>query len=737
MSPDREKAGFAAQWIWLPESAGPDQYADFRQRFSLPEEPGRVMLYLAADYRYALWINGQYVPTSSYADWPQYRVWEEIEIGKWVNPGDNVLALTANYPGEDCSVYKAGQPGVWFAVCPERGESVYSGAQTVCRLSQEYESGEKERFSAQLSFSFAYRADGDDGWRSPAYRPGANWRPAVPTAAEKPIGARPVLPLLWGECCPARIQAQGVFWDRAPGMPCGERMRRAALDSRTLGELGAGDGMPPALPDAAGVRLTAEEGDGIWLLVDLGAEESGVPEWELELPEPAAVLVGFGEHTDDLRVRTSVGGRQFAARYEGRAGRQRFVHPFKRIAGRYLQLHIYAPTVTLFYAGIRRTPYPLSPRPPFRCADALHTRIYAVACRTLQLCMHEHYEDCPWREQALYALDSRCQMLYGYYAFGEVRFAQASLRLLAQGQREDGLLELCAPAAVPITIPLFSLSFISAVCEQVEFSGDTAFGRDMLPAAVRILEAFRARRDDTGLVPAFAERQYWNFYEWREGLDGGELWRDADSPLAYEAPLNAMLSVALGQLAGLCERLGEAETATRLRGEKAALNTALEQLWHAEKDVYATRRTAQGLQGAHELTQALMLLSDAVPAKRAERLRERLASGTLVPVSLSMTVYKYDALMQQPELYADRIRRDIERIWGGMLFTGATSFWETETGGWDFDRAGSLCHGWSAVPIWFYCRWVLGERLDGGRDKPVFCGLYDARREEAEQLSNG
>jgi hypothetical protein len=43
-----------------------------------------------------------------------------------------------------------------------------------------------------------------------------------------------------------------------------------------------------------------------------------------------------------------------------------------------------------------------------------------------------------------------------------------------------------------------------------------------------------------------------------------------------------------------------------------------------------------------------------------------------------------------------------------MLFHGATSFWETLLGGADFGGAGSLCHGWSAVPIYFYHAYLLG-----------------------------
>lgn len=52
--------------------------------------------------------------------------------------------------------------------------------------------------------------------------------------------------------------------------------------------------------------------------------------------------------------------------------------------------------------------------------DKLLQKIYDVSVYTLKCCMHEHYEDCPWREQALYTMDSRNQMLCGYYAFKDL-----------------------------------------------------------------------------------------------------------------------------------------------------------------------------------------------------------------------------------------------------------------------------------------------------------------------------
>ena len=85
-------------------------------------------------------------------------------------------------------------------------------------------------------------------------------------------------------------------------------------------------------------------------------------------------------------------------------------------------------------------------------------------------------------------MDSRTQMLAGYGAFREYAFPKASLRLLGLGIRSDGLLELCAPARVPVVIPVFSLMWVISLQEYVTQSGDTAFGKKWLPTARIIME---------------------------------------------------------------------------------------------------------------------------------------------------------------------------------------------------------------------------------------------------------
>jgi hypothetical protein len=74
-----------------------------------------------------------------------------------------------------------------------------------------------------------------------------------------------------------------------------------------------------------------------------------------------------------------------------------------------------------------------------------------------------------------------------------------------------------------------------------------------------------------------------------------------------------------------------------------------------------------------------------------------------------MCLYKFEALLQDRN-YGARVFELIRRDWGYMLRQGATSFWETIDGASAFENAGSLCHGWSGIPAWFYGAWMLGVK---------------------------
>ena len=696
----------SARWLWDHEKGAFNTYLVFQKAFSISRiNPDRqYTLSISADSQYEVFLNGCFIGSGQYPDYESYKVYDTYDIGHRLQIGENCLIIHAYWQGESSSVYKQAAAGVIFALCEDDGILALSDETTYCAEYTNYKSGDVVKFSPQLSYSFEYDA-----------------RAALPTfkpadIVDKPavLYPRPIKPLDILPEQSATLLSQGVFIDTNPTASLGQRLQYAFLAYQDYSAFNT-QTSSVTLPAPDGLHFStasdAIPSDGIYLLVDLLENSAGYLTLDIDLPKDSLVLMGFGEHLEDLRVRSYVGGRNFCASYYGKQGRNRFIHRFKRAGLRYLQLFVYSHSFTLYYAGIQPAVYPVSTVPQFRCEDSLHNKIYDVCVKTLRLCMHEHYEDCPWREQALYAMDSRNQMLCGYYTFGEYDFAKSSLRLMALSIRDDDLLELCSPGEVGVTIPSFSAIFVTALHEYLQHSGDRDFVREVLPAARRIVDGFIRRiNPDSGLVPCYTETGYWNFYEWQQGLDGGSIFRDAQLSVSYDAPLNAFISMAMQSLSSIYTIL-QVTDAQYYSKVSQRLNHAMnDAFWDADKAVYASYLIDGYITHTCELTQSLMAYCGACPPDKLPFILEAIACKRLLPVTLSHSIFKYEALLQLPK-YEKQVFEEIAEIWGSMLFQGATTFWETEMGSKDFEHAGSLCHGWSAIPAYLYYRYGLGLKV--------------------------
>ena len=106
-----------------------------------------------------------------------------------------------------------------------------------------------------------------------------------------------------------------------------------------------------------------------------------------------------------------------------------------------------------------------------------------------------------------------------------------------------------------------------------------------------------------------------------------------------------------------------------------------------------------------EFGNALAVLCGAASREFAQTVCECIVGkgDELVSASLSTASFVYDALLKtDKDRYAEFVLEDIDKKYGYMLQKGATSFWETLEGERDFGGAGSLCHGWSAMPVYYY-----------------------------------
>lgn len=659
-----------AKQIWLQTEEW-NQYAEILHTFSLSQPEKNAIFEIYCETEYAVWINGAFVGSGQYKSFENKRVYDSYEVSNLLQSGENEIFIIANHQGFNTSTYVCGKAGVVFALSGSDTVYACSGSESLIRKSTAYRSGKDvELTSWQLGYTYHY-----DAMAQPL-----PWQKASIVASDLPLEERPIAKMEYRSVVCGTIRTQGVL-KRETNLTAAENMQRDFLSHREESDIF--DGM-----------CVKKNPDGVYFVLDLGNEYAGLFTMTLCAGAETEIDIGYGEHLDDLRVRSYVTRRYFASHYRCTDGRQSFTGYFRRFAGRYLSVHITNMTDDVVFSeiGLIPTEYPLSHQERFRCNDYFYNKLYEVSLRTLKLCMHEHYEDCPWREQALYAFDSYVQMRCGYYAYGEYQFARASLALLADGQRSDGLLEICAPSRVNLTIPSFSLAWILSLEQYVLFSGDVEFGVSMLPVADGILQAFSVKND--AIVKEYS-KEIWHFYEWSDGGLNGDRGIVKDDSVIYFYYILACESYNK-----ICEYAGKTK-----KYETAAIKQKVSEMFYDEAS--GLFRTFADSDVYHELTQALAILSG---VGDWNALAPRLADedNGLVKATLSTSMYKYDALLKEGNQYLEFVTDDIAKTWGDMLYSGADTLWETSVGASDFDDAGSLCHAWSAVPVYILYRYHLG-----------------------------
>ncbi len=648
--------------VWGTETSV-NQYLAFRQFFSL-KNITNLTLHIRAHSNYVLFINKKRIGFGQFQDFEHHKVYDSLTIEAKYLKKKNTIDILAYYQGENSSTYRKGQPSLIFEI--SQGDAVIcsSGPETRFSPVTGYRNGKIEKISKQLAFTFEY-----DAHASIFTNKTSSYLPAVAKKKSGNYYPRPVEKLKIIPQIPSVLLKQGYFSASEHGSAA-EKIYYAGLSP-----------------------IADKNSSGQYYIYDLQSEKAGYLTFDITLPEDCRIDIGYGEHLDDLRVRTLIDDRHFGFCYHGKKGRNQFTYYFTRIAGRYLQLHVYSMgSCKIHYAGMDEAVYPTNKAKSCRNLDFFEQKIYDTSIQTLMLCMHEHYEDCPWREQALYAMDARFQMLCGYLAFSEYRFARASLELLALSQRKDGLLELCAPAKVPITIPSFSLVWVAALNEYVEHSSDTAFAREMIAVSEKILTSFSMKN---GLVENFQGRQYWNFYEWNPLLDG------LHEVYPCDCALNLFYLIALKAHLSLLEKLHMREGCLKWKEKISALTENINlNFYDTGLKCYVF---SAGQWQTPELIQTLAVISGAAPS--GNQISDGLRQRSYQPETpLNNKFFRYEALLSE-EGNLPFILEEIKKIWGKMLFQGATSFWETEKGASDFNNAGSLCHGWSAVPAYIYLKY--------------------------------
>ena len=608
-------------------------------------EQGVVNCRISCDGDYTLFVNGQYVASNQYGDYEWYKVYDSINLTPYLKKGKNSLAVVVWHFGFDSQRYLKASPGLIFELASETKVLLASSEKTLARYSKAYKNGLRKLITRQLGYSFFYDSTEEDNW----IESGQGFKNAVLVDKECTFIQRPAKKLELLECI-------------------------------------------------HGVILSESKNHYV---IDLGAERVGLACLSFISSISQKIRVDWGEDLQNGHVRRCIEHRDFSFEYIAKTGKNEYTNYMLRLGCRYLEIYT-EEAIDIKYIGLIPQMYPVKEK-EVQIYDELNKWIYDTSINTLKLCMMEHYVDTPWREQCLYVFDSRNQMLCGYYAFenGNADYVRANLKLISEDRRDDGLLAICYPCGADLTIPSFTLYYFAQVNEYLQYTGDITLVQEVYDKLISIIKVFIKNRKD-GLVLKFEGENHWNFYDWSPCLDGALHGTEDAIP---DLMINLLFIFALKNLQEIDKKLGKAfafndvlqETRQRVR----------ETFYHKDIGLYSMNV------GGEEYTvlgNSLAVLLDLASNEEKIYICNKITSGELFECSLSMKIFKYDALLLANETgWKDYVLEEIRKDYKKMLDNGATSVWETIDGAPAFENAGSLCHGWTAIPIYYFNRLKVME----------------------------
>ena len=593
---------------------------------------GNATVRISVDGDYTLYVNGKYVASGQYGDFEHYKIYDEINVKDYIDDGENDLKIIVHHPGKATSRYRPAKEGLLYEVISDEKILAYSSESTESRLAAGYASGRCVQITQQLGFGFAYDLRDEGG----------DYAKSVLTNKNCTLFPRPI--------------------------------RKSKI-------------LDPLIP-----KYVKRVDNGRYL-IDLGREVVGLLTLDIVSDTEQKIKVAYGEHIADGQVRYRIGNRDFSMDFVTRVGRNQFTEYMLRIACRYLEIYA-EDDIDINLISVLPQVYEVDSL-GIRPKDELDARIYDICENTLRLCMMEHYVDCPWREQCLYAFDSRNQMLCGYYTFkdGNAEYARANLKLIGKDTRDGDLLSICYPAGGSLAIPSFSLYYFMSMKEYIDHTGDTTLAKELYEKLISVMEVF-VKNADGGLAHRFAGDENWNFYDWSDFSDGrcGK----AEPPIA-DCYINLLFVIALDSFEYICERAGLPFPYVGMADKMRAL---VNEHFYVGDGRYTV---VEGAEQYHNLVNALAILSGAAKGEVAKLSAERITEGKLSDCSLSMKVLEYDALLSVDcDKYSDFVLDEIRVNYKKMLDCGSDTVWETIDGESAFYNAGSLCHGWSSIPIYIY-----------------------------------
>jgi hypothetical protein len=730
-----------ARWIWAEDAPPRNAWVLFRHEFSLEQAEG-LRLFISADTRYRLWLNGQRLGDGPPPSQPFHQFYDEFLLDGVAKAGANCVAVLVHHHGTQPQT----RGGMLCEVVGPSGEPVAVPAKHwACRVSQAWRA-DTHFSSCNRGAPFQEHVDLrrlGDGWTQPGFD-AADWARPVEIADRGRIRPPAVMP--WCRLIPRdieRLTEREVYAKRVNRLEeCLDLANRHRSEDVSISLSQAGRDVDWATAENASALL-AEAGvamlgcstrhrDGLTdgrydpcVTLDFGEVLTAYAEMDVEAPEGSRVEIGYAERLVDGRFNNAI-ECSFGDTFTCRQGQNLF-RPLAWRAFRYLRIRVKNAETPVRVRAVRAVEvrYAMEPRGSFSGHERLE-QVFALCRRTLELCSVESLMDTPGREQAQWLGDVAAVTAPGLYAcFGEAALPGKFLRQSAMNTQPTGLIANVTNVVPPGwhgDIPDYSLWWVIGLWRHYLYTGDARYLHECYPEMQRVMRVHLERLNGEGLVE---DMFGWIFIDWA----------DVDRRGAC-ATYNALFAGACDAAAACARVKGDAWAARRYGAAAAGVRSAFAGAFLQPETQVVVDCVADGIRSGKisEHANAAAIAFGCVDDEQAERIVRRVFADHEISATEAQPFFMVvvlEALRRagRCDLALDFIR---ER-WGRMLDRGQNSCSEEwyvngswRTGDWTgFMR--TLSHAWSSCAAEFLITGLAGiEIIEPG------CGVLRVRPHRAD-----
>lgn len=336
---------------------------------------------------------------------------------------------------------------------------------------------------------------------------------------------------------------------------------------------------------------------------------------------------------------------------------------------------------------------PFEKRGSFNCSNELYNKIVDASVRTFHLNCREAFFDGIKRDRWVWSGDAYQSARINEYLFAD----DAIVRRTALGLIGRVPFEAHLNGIVD-----YSFYFIIGLMEYYMAYGDLDFLVRMYPRAVEIIRFSEKRVNADGFITECTGD--WAFIDWAD--------MDRTGAVCAEQFLFAESYRVMADIAALVGQNGE-----EFRYRYDALRERIDRFyWREHLGAYIDSYES-GKENVTRHANIFAVMYGFVSPDRAQIINENVFENDAVPKITTPYFKGYELDVYGKLGRLDKIERELDTYWGGMIALGAGTVWE------EFDPSmngiehyamyggkfmKSLCHAWGAGPIYLFGRYYLG-----------------------------